>query len=69
MQEEDKNSIDSLEVLRGKEGAVKSVGENESLYEQLQDRTSPIFLKLNSMLYKFDTNSENACTLDLKEST
>ena len=67
VQAEDKDAITSLQILRGKTGATKPVKESDSLYDQLQDRSTPIYLKLNEMMYKFDTQTERGSEIDLSE--
>lgn len=40
---------------------------NLPLYEQLQDRSQPIYLNLNDMMYKFDSTREAASALAINE--
>ena len=60
--------INKLEVLTGgqKQSAVKS---DEVLYEVLQDRSKPMFLRLNGMMYEFETKRAGANAVDLTETS
>ena len=62
--------ISNLELVSGKPASDKSktLAQNDLLFNVLEDRQAPIYLKLNDMLYKFDSSRETDSTgIDLTE--
>ena len=58
--------VKSVEVLSG--GALtKPIEGQKYIYTALQDRTQPKFLKVNDMIYKFDSEKTGLHRLDLTE--
>ena len=55
------SKISNLEFVSGKpsEGNSKALAQNDLLFNVLQDRTTPTYLKLNDMLYKFDSTRDD----------
>ena len=55
--EEDR--IETIEVLRETSSGNKTpMAEKDKLFEALQQRTTPMYLKINDMTYKFDTTRD-----------
>ena len=52
--------ISNLEIVSGKpsSGESKALAQNDLLFNALEDRTAPIYLKMNDMLYKFDSSMD-----------
>ncbi len=65
---EEDNQIETLEILAGKK-TQQPLAETSILYNELKDRTRPIFLKVNGdMMYRFDSDKTDATQkIDLKE--
>ena len=62
--------ISNLEFVSGKptSGKSKTLAQNDLLFNVLEDRQSPIYLKLNDMLYKFDSARDtDSAGIDLTE--
>ena len=67
---EEDPEISNLEIVSGKpsSGSSKALAQNDMLFDVLEDRTAPIYLKLNDMLYKFDSARDaNQAGIDLIE--
>lgn len=57
---EEDNQIETLEILAGKK-TQQPLADSSILYNELKDRTRPIFLKVNGdMMYRFDSDKTSA---------
>ena len=58
--------INSVEVLSGANGESQ-LAETSMLYEELSDRQTPVFLKVNDMMYRFDSSKAGVESVSLEE--
>ena len=61
------SKVKSLEILSGPDSAPKAVKKTLPLYKVLNDRDTPVYLRLNNMLYQFANARVGEDKVDLTE--